>query len=73
MSPLFGGEFVVGFLALRIAVWIWRSRKDLGALARDDGPDGPDGGGRKSPPARPALLLVQPSAFVAEPELPRAA
>jgi hypothetical protein len=60
MSPLQGGEFVIAFLAARIALWIWRSRKQLRALARDDGPGGPDGGGRRLPPARPALRLVPP-------------
>lgn len=65
MSPLLGGEFVIAFLGLRIALWIWRSRKQLGALARDDGPGGPDGGSRRlppPPPSRPALRLVPPPA-----------
>jgi hypothetical protein len=62
MSPLLGGEFVIAFLGVRIAFWIWRSRKQLGALARDDGPGGPDGGSRRLPPARPALQLVPPPA-----------
>jgi hypothetical protein len=65
MSPLLGGEFVIAFLGLRIALWIWRSRKQLGALARDDGPGGPGGGSRRLPPpapSRPALRLVPPPA-----------
>jgi hypothetical protein len=69
MSPLLGGEFVIAFLGLRIALWIWRSRKQLGALACDDGPGGPDGGGRRLPPlppSRPALRLVPPRAAPAE-------
>ena len=71
MSPLLGGEFVIAFLAARIGLWIWRSRHELRALVRDDGPGGPDGGGRRLPPARPALRLVRGSAPAAE--LPRAA
>jgi hypothetical protein len=65
MSPLLGGEFVIAFLGLRIALWIWRSRRQLGALARDDGPGGPDGGGHRlplAPASRPALRLVPPAA-----------
>ena len=73
MSPLFGGEFVIAFLAARIALWIWRSRRELGALARDDGPGGPDGGGRRLPPARPVLRLVPPATGAAERDLRRAA
>ncbi len=79
MSPLLGGEFVIGFLAARIALWIWRSRRQLGALAHDDGP-GP-GPGRplsKRRPAlglapRPALRLAPPPAAAAPHRLPRAA
>ena len=48
----------MAFLGLRIALWVWRSRKQLRALARDDGPGGPDGGGRRLPPARAKLRLV---------------
>ena len=70
LSPLLGGEFVIAFLAARIALWIWRSRKQLAALAHDDGPGGPDGGGKRLPPTRPALRLVKPAPRV---ELPRAA
>jgi hypothetical protein len=71
MSPLLGGEFVIAFLGLRIALWIWRSRGQLAALAHDDGPGGPDGGGRRLPPpvlprARPALRLVPSPARPAE-------
>ncbi|MEN8160120.1 MAG: hypothetical protein ABFS41_08625 [Myxococcota bacterium] len=58
MSPLLGGEFVVAFLAARIALWIWRSRHQLGAFARDDGPDGPDGGGRPLPRPHPVLRVM---------------
>jgi hypothetical protein len=74
MSPFLGGEFVIAFLGVRIAFWIWRSRGQLGALARDDGPGGPDGGSRRLPPlpaGRPALRLV-PSAST-PPALRRAA
>jgi hypothetical protein len=69
MSPLLGGEFVIAFLGVRIAFWIWRSRGQLGALARDGEPPGPDGGSRRlppPPPARPALRLVPPPATPAE-------
>jgi hypothetical protein len=58
MSPLLGGEFVVAFLALRIALWIWRSRHELGARVREDGPGGPGGGDRLVPRPRPALRAV---------------
>jgi hypothetical protein len=71
LSPLLGGEFVIAFLAARIALWIWRSRKQLARLAHDDGPGGPDGGGKRLPPARPALRLVKPAPCGVE--LPRAA
>ena len=71
MSPLLGGEFVIAFLAARIALWIWRSRKNLGPLLRGDDPPDPRGG-RPAEPVRPALRLVPPPA--AEPaSLPRAA
>jgi hypothetical protein len=69
MSPLFGGEFVIAFLGVRIALWIWRSRKQLAALDRDEGPGGPDGGGRRLPPVgpgRPALRLLPPPETPAE-------
>ena len=72
MSPLLGGEFVVLFLAARIALWIWRSRKDLGAPAKDPGPPGP-GGGRPQPASRPALRLVHSAAAAERASLPRAA
>lgn len=71
MSPLLGGEFVIGFLAARIALWIWRSRGELGALARDDGPR--PGAGRLLSPPRPALRLVPPPAAADAHPLPRAA
>jgi hypothetical protein len=71
MSPLLGGEFVIAFLAARIALWVWRSRADLRALRSDPGPPGP-GDGRTQQAVRPALRLVRGSA--AEPAtLPRAA
>jgi hypothetical protein len=73
MSPLLGGEFVIAFLAARIALWIWRSRGALGALARDDGPGGPDGGGRALPPPRPQPALRLLERAPAPLELPRAA
>ena len=60
MSPLLGGEFVIAFLALRIAFWVWRSRADLGALLRGDGPPDPDGG---KPLEVPRLRLVPPPIF----------
>ena len=71
MSPLLGGEFVIAFLAARIALWVWRSRRALVATGRDEGPGGPDGGGRRLPPA---LRLVPPTAPAASrDDLPRAA
>jgi len=72
MSPLMGGEFVIAVLAARIALWIWCSRHELRARARDDRP-GPDGGGRPLVLPRPALRLVPPPAADARRELPRAA
>ena len=72
MSPLLGGEFVVAFLAARIALWIWRSRADLGALGNDPGPPGPRGGRPQQAP-RPALRLVHSAAAAERPSLPRAA
>jgi hypothetical protein len=69
VSPLCGGELVIVFLAARVALWIWRSRKQLAALAHDDGPGGPDGGGRRLPPA----LRLVPPARVGGVELRRAA
>jgi hypothetical protein len=74
MSPLFGGEFVIAFLAARIALWIWRSRADLRAPANDPGPPGPPGGGRPQPLLRPARLRLVHTAPAAERAvLPRAA
>jgi hypothetical protein len=73
MSPLLGGEFVIAFLAARIALWIWRSRGQLGALARDDGPGPGPGVGRPLFPPRPALRLAPPPAAAAPHPLPRAA
>jgi len=72
MSPLLGGEFVIAFLAARIAIWIWRSRRDLAALFRDDGPPDPRGGKPLVP--APRLRVVPPPRSAAEPlSLPRAA
>jgi hypothetical protein len=70
VSPLCGGELVIAFLAARIALWIWRSRRQLAALAHDDGPGGPDGGGRRLPPV---LRVVPPPAPARVGELRRAA
>jgi hypothetical protein len=72
MSPLLGGEFVIAFLAARIALWIWRSRADLRAILADGGPPGPPGG-RPQQAARPALRLVHPAPTAEPARLPRAA
>jgi hypothetical protein len=72
MSPLLGGEFVIAFLAARIALWIWRSRADLRAIVKDPGPPGP-GDGRPQQAARPALRLVQAAPAAERVSLPRAA
>jgi hypothetical protein len=79
MSPLLGGELVIAFLALRITLWVWRSRHQLGAaFGGDTGPRGPHGG-VPLPPQRPALRLAPPAAAAASPpgaervSLPRAA
>ena len=72
MSPLLGGEFVIAFLAARIALWIWRSRGSLGAFFEGDGPPGPEGG-RPVEPVRPALRLVPPPPAAEPVSLPRAA
>jgi hypothetical protein len=72
MSPLLGGEFVIAFLAARIALWIWRSRAELGALANGPGPSGP-GGGRPQLAQRPALRLVHAAPAAERVSLPRAA
>jgi hypothetical protein len=72
MSPLLGGEFVILFLAVRIAFWIWRSRADLGALMSDPGPPGP-GDGRPQPAPRRALRLVHAAPAAERAALPRAA
>jgi hypothetical protein len=69
MSPLLGGELVVAFLALRIAIWIWRSRAQLGAL-QGPTPPGPDGG---RPHPRPVLRLVYAAPAAVPAALPRAA
>jgi hypothetical protein len=72
MSPLLGGEFVIAFLAARIALWIWRSRAELRALAGEAGPPGP-GDGCPQQAARPALRLVQLAPAAERAALPRAA
>jgi hypothetical protein len=72
MSPLLGGEFVIAFLAARIALWIWRSRADLGALREGGGPPDPHGG-KPLEPARPPLRLVPPPPAAEPVSLPRAA
>jgi hypothetical protein len=71
MSPLLGGEFVIAFLAARIALWIWRSRADLRALGSDPGPPGPGGGLPQA--ALPALRLVHTAPTVERATYPRAA
>jgi hypothetical protein len=71
MSPLLGGEFVIAFLAVRIVLWVWRSRADLRALLHDGPPD--PKGGRPLERPRPRLRVVS-SQRAAEPvSLPRAA
>ena len=73
MSPLLGGEFVIAFIALRIAFWIWRSRANLGVLLHGDGPPDPHGGKPLAAP-RPRRRLVRPPVPAAEPSaLSRAA
>ena len=72
MSPLLGGEFVIAFLAARIALWIWRSRADLGALLSDTEPPGP-GDGHPQLVLRPALRLVHAAPAAERAALPRAA
>jgi hypothetical protein len=72
MSPLLGGEFVVAFLAARIALWIWRSRADLRALGSDPGPPGPGGGLPQAAP-RPVLRLVHTAPAAERATYPRAA
>jgi hypothetical protein len=59
MSPLLGGEFVIAFLAARIALWVWRSRRQLAAILHEDGPPDPRGG-RPLEPSPPRLRLVAP-------------
>jgi len=71
MSPLLGGEFVVAFLAVRIAFWIWRSRAGLRS-AFGGAPPEPDGGLPHARP-RPPLRLVPPPAAGGPASLRRAA
>jgi hypothetical protein len=71
MSPLLGGEFVIAFIAARIALWIWRSRANLAGFFDGGGPPPDPKGGRPLPRPRPALRLVPPAAEPAS--LPRAA
>jgi hypothetical protein len=71
MSPLLGGDFVLAFLAARITLWIWRSRRQLGAPFEGDGPPDPKGGRPLEAPPPRLRLLASPTA---EPRsLPRAA
>jgi hypothetical protein len=72
MSPFLGGEFVIAFLAVRIALWIWRSRAELGAVFRGDTPPDPHGGKPLLPP-RPQLRLAPPPRAAEPVSLPRAA
>jgi hypothetical protein len=72
MSPLLGGEFVIAFLAVRIAFWIWRSRANVGALLHGDGPPDPHGGKPLERP-RPRLRLVASRRAAEAGSLPRAA
>jgi hypothetical protein len=72
MSPLLGGEFVIAFLAARIALWIWRSHPDLRAILADGGPPGPPGGRPQAVP-RPALRLVHTAPAAERATYPRAA
>lgn len=59
MSPLLGGEFVIAFLALRIALWVWRSRASLRAILHEEEP--PPHGGVPVAVTRPrAFLRVVP-------------
>jgi hypothetical protein len=73
MSPLLGGEFVIAFLAARIALWIWRSHGAWREVLAHGAP-GP-GGGLPAEPPRLALRLLPPARpLPAEPvSLPRAA
>jgi len=74
MSPLLGGEIVIAFLAVRIAIWIWRSRASLGALFEDDAPHPPPPrGGKPLGAPRPRLRLVRAPAGAEPGTLPRAA
>jgi hypothetical protein len=72
MSPLLGGEFVIAFLAVRIALWIWRSRANIGVLLHGDGPPDPKGG-RPAERPRPRLRLAPPPPAAEPVSLPRAA
>jgi hypothetical protein len=71
MSPLLGGEFVIAFLAARIALWIWRSRSELGAFFHGDGPPDPKGGRPLERPQPPLRLVPRADAELRS--LPRAA
>ena len=62
MSPLLGGEFVIAFLALRIALWVWRSRASLRAIVFDEEPPPHGGVPVRAPRPRPLLRLVPPPA-----------
>jgi hypothetical protein len=71
MSPLLGGELVIAFLLLRIALWIWRSWPSARRVLVQGEEPPPDGGVPvASPRPRPALRLAPPAA---EHRLPLAA
>lgn len=71
MSPLLGGEFVIAFIAVRVALWVWRSRANLRALLHDGPPD-PKGGQPLERP-RPQLRVVSTPPAAEPVSLPRAA
>jgi hypothetical protein len=62
MSPLLGGEFVIAFLAVRIAFWVWRSRASLHAILHDEEPPPHGGVPVEVARPRPVLRLVPPPA-----------
>jgi hypothetical protein len=62
MSPLLGGELVIAFLALRIALWVWRSRASLGSLLHGEDPPPHGGVPVEMPRPRPALRQAKPPA-----------
>jgi hypothetical protein len=60
MSPLLGGELVIAFLAVRIALWVWRSRAAARAMLHGEDPPPHGGVPVAIPRPRPALRLVPP-------------